>query len=211
MKVLVVGSSHGIGKKLSKELLDSNNEVFQISRTNGFDIEEDFEKICTLASDCDLVFNNVCYKDFQEKLLYRLYKTVPLMIVSGGAIRHFPKIKPDLASVKNRLYDLSKKVASASSDKKFCKILYLDFTFNEATNAQNRITNNFTTPLDSIVQLIITWIQSPVFWYVDFNLNLDSKLYSSIEKVDKGLDDLWKEINLLDSTSGNYQDDQETS
>jgi len=206
MKVLVIGSTHGIGKEFADFFENGRNEVIRISRTNGYHIENDFDTICKLAADSDLVFNNLCYKDYQEKLLYKIYRTVPLVVISGGSVRQYPNIKPDLAQEKNKLYYLTKQIASASPDEKFSKVLYLDFTFNENSAAKDRLDHAHTTPLSTIIQIIETWVQSPVFWYVDFNLNLDSKLYSFVANKDSNIDTLWSDIKVL-STLENHQGD----
>lgn len=204
MKILVIGSTHGIGKEFADFFDNGKNEVVRISRTNGYHIEKDFDTICEMAVDSDLVFNNLCYKDYQEKLLYKIYKTVPFVIISGGSVRRYPKIKSDLAQEKNKLYHLTKQIASASPDEKFSKVLYLDFTFNENSVAEDRLTHKYTTPLSAIIQITKTWVELPVFWYVDFNLNLDSKLYSVVSNKDSDLDLLWRDIRAL-STSENDQ------
>lgn len=206
MKVLVIGSTHGIGKEFADFFENGRNEVIRISRTNGYHIENDFDTICKLAAESDLVFNNLSYKDYQKKLLYKIYKIVPLVVISGGSVRQYPNIKPDLAQEKNKLYHLAKQIASASPNKKFSKVLYLDFTFNESSAAKDRLDHAHTTPLSTIIQIIETWVESPVFWYVDFNLNLDSKLYSFVANKDSNLDTLWSDIKLL-SISENDQGD----
>lgn len=203
MKVLVIGSTHGIGKEFADFFENGRNEVIRISRTNGYHIENDFDTICKLAAESDLVFNNLSYKDYQQKLLYKIYKIVPLVVISGGIVRQYPNIKPDVAHEKNRLYHLTKRIASASPDENFSKVLYLDFTFNENSSSKDRLNHAHTTPLAAIIKIIKTWIESPVFWYVDFNLNIDYHLYSLLCNKDSDLDILWRDIKLLSTWDNN--------
>jgi 3-phosphoglycerate kinase len=197
MKVVVIGDTTGIGKKAKEYFLKNNYEVFLISRTNGIDIHDNLDRVIDICKQSDVVFINLCYKDYQLKILKQIYKHVPHVIVSGGIIREYEKIKPDLAKVKKELFDFCKVVSCMPIEDNACNLLHLDFSFNEDSNSQDRFDNKNTTSLESIVSVIDNWFKHPVYWNVQFNFKYSEELVNLLKNKDDNLDNLFLEINNL--------------
>jgi short-subunit dehydrogenase len=72
MKIAITGHSKGIGKALYDNL-SQDHVVEGYSRSNGYDIATDIDKIIFNAIDCDVFVNNA-YKGIQQvDILYKLY------------------------------------------------------------------------------------------------------------------------------------------
>ena len=66
MKVVITGHTWGIGKALYQHFQTLGGwEVIGLSRSNGYDIDKDFDKVVEKASGCFLFVNND-YRDKQE-------------------------------------------------------------------------------------------------------------------------------------------------
>lgn len=73
MKIAITGNTSGIGKSLF-DLLSRDHQVIGLSRSNGFDITSDLDrlKIIDAIYDCDIFINNafdyVNYTDAQTRM-----------------------------------------------------------------------------------------------------------------------------------------------
>lgn len=78
MKVAITGHTSGIGKAIF-EVLSVNHDVIGLSRSNGYDITSDLDrlKIIDAVYDCDIFINNafdyVNYTDAQTKLARQVF------------------------------------------------------------------------------------------------------------------------------------------
>ena len=57
MKIAITGHSKGIGKACYN-ILEKDNEVYGFSRSNGYDITENFNAIVHAVKNCDVFINN---------------------------------------------------------------------------------------------------------------------------------------------------------
>ena len=73
MKILITGHTSPIGKVLF-EHLSKNHDITGISRSSGFDLYTDIEKIIELAAEADCVINLANVGTTQTKLLYSINK-----------------------------------------------------------------------------------------------------------------------------------------
>jgi len=72
-KIAIVGHTKGIGKAIADLFKKKNYEVIGLSRTNGYDIVDDQEKIMEQISDCGFVVINAHSDRGQINLLKRIY------------------------------------------------------------------------------------------------------------------------------------------
>lgn len=72
-KIAVIGHTKGIGKAISDLYKRKNYEVIGLSRSNGFDLETQQEKIMEQIEDCGLVVLNAHAGRGQLNLLKRIY------------------------------------------------------------------------------------------------------------------------------------------
>jgi len=74
MKIAITGHTKGIGKGLFDYLVSNNHEVIGFSRSNGFDIAIDKDKIIEQSKDCDMFINNAQSKNHQTVLFNNIFK-----------------------------------------------------------------------------------------------------------------------------------------
>ena len=72
-KIAIIGHTKGIGKAISVLYSTKNYKVVGLSRSNGYDIAKDQEKIMEQIKDCNLVVINAHAGRGQLTLLKRIY------------------------------------------------------------------------------------------------------------------------------------------
>ena len=72
-KIAVIGHTKGIGKAIADLYKRKKYEIVGLSRTNGYDLETDQEKIMEKLKDCELIVVNAYAKFGQYLLLKRIY------------------------------------------------------------------------------------------------------------------------------------------
>ena len=94
-KIIITGHTKGIGKAIFDKFTEvSCHKIIGMSRSNGYDIEKDFDKIVEEATGADFFVNNA-YRDGQQlKLFHALKDKVNMMVVMGSVSRHYPELIP---------------------------------------------------------------------------------------------------------------------
>ena len=84
--VIVTGHTRGLGRAIYEHFLDKGYTVFGMSRSNGYDIEKDIDKIIDAAIDlkCDYFFNNAHCRDMQKTYIERLASS--MMVITSGSM-----------------------------------------------------------------------------------------------------------------------------
>ena len=72
MKIAITGHSKGIGKACY-DILEKDNEVYGFSRSNGYDITENFNAIVHAVKNCDVFINNAWHNYIQIDLLNAIF------------------------------------------------------------------------------------------------------------------------------------------
>ena len=72
-KIAIIGHTKGIGKAIADLFKNKKYEVIGLSRTNGYDMVGDQEKIMEQISNCDFVVINAHAGRAQLNLLKRIY------------------------------------------------------------------------------------------------------------------------------------------
>jgi hypothetical protein len=185
-KIVITGHTSGIGKAIYDKFTEiSCREIVGMSRSNGYDIEKDFDKIVEEATGAELFINNA-YRDKQQlKLFHALKNKVDMMVVMGSVSRMYPELIPtDYVHDKQELAEACR---LESINPNGIPILHLDLSFLEGTviseNDPTAFTSDYNTPLEDIVDTIIFWAQKPTIRQVEFRWKLTEHVRKEFERI----------------------------
>tara|TARA_Y100000385_G_C12715212_1_gene476251 strand:- start:37 stop:636 length:600 start_codon:yes stop_codon:yes gene_type:complete len=190
-KIIITGHTSGIGKAIFDKFNEvSCHEIIGMSRSNGYDIEKDFDKIVAEAEGAELFINNA-YRDKQQlKLFNALKNKVDMMIVMGSISRHYPELIPtDYVHDKQELAEACR---LESINPNGIPILHLDLSFIEGTTVSGddptAFLSDYNTPLNDIVETIIFWAQKPSIRQIEFRWKLTEHVKKELERINPNLD-----------------------
>jgi len=190
-KIVITGHTSGIGKAIYDKFTEiSCREIVGMSRSNGYDIEKDFDKIVEEAAGAEFFINNA-YRDKQQlKLFYALKDKVDMMVVMGSVSRFYPELIPT-----DYVYDkqeLAEACRLESIKPNSIPILHLDLSFLEGTTISKddptAFTSDYNTPLEDIVDTVIFWAQKPTIRQVEFRWKLTEHVMSEFKRINPNLD-----------------------
>lgn len=188
-KIVITGHTSGVGKTIYDALnADSCREIVGLSRSNGYDIDADFDKVVEAATGAEIFINNA-YRDSQQlKLVEALKDKVGMMVVMGSVSRFYPEIIPtQYVSDKQELAEACRLI---SMDPDGIPILHLDLSFIEGTVASNPddFTSDFNITHQEILETIVFWTQHPNVRQVEFVWKLTPHVLSELKRVNPDLD-----------------------
>lgn len=164
MKCIVTGHTSGIGKSIYDHFLSKGWEVIGMSRTNGYDISVDQNKIINESTGCD-IFVNCAYSDSaQLELLNALHDKVQSMIVLGSVGADWASVWKDYGQYK---FDLQEKCKHISTNSKL-KLFYLKLAFCENANWPIPVDDNYKATFSEILKTIDLWLEIPKIYSVEF-------------------------------------------
>ena len=191
-KIVITGHTAGLGKAIYDKFNDiSCHEIVGMSRSNGYDIDADFDKIVEEAAGAELFINNA-YRDKQQlKLFHALKDKVDMMVVMGSVSRHYPELIPtDYVHDKQALAEACR-LESINPDG--IPVLHLDLSFLEGTeinaNDPTAFTSDYNTPLEDVVDTIIFWAQKPSIRQVEFRWKLTDQVKAEFQRINDTYDD----------------------
>ena len=189
-KIIITGHTQGLGKAIYDKFTEiSCREIVGMSRTNGYDIEKDFDRIVEEASGAELFINNA-YRDGQQlKLFEALKNKVDMMVVMGSVSRFYPELIP--TQYVHDKQALAEACRLESLKPNGIPILHLDLSFIEGTQISNNdptaFTSDYTTAKEDIVDTIIFWAQKPAIRQVEFRWKLTPHVYSELRRINPNL------------------------
>ena len=190
-KIIITGHTKGIGKAIFDKFTEvSCHKIIGMSRSNGYDIEKDFDKIVEEATGADFFVNNA-YRDGQQlKLFHALKDKVNMMVVMGSVSRHYPELIPtDYVHDKQALAEACR---LESINPNGIPILHLDLSFIEGTEIQGddptAFLSDYNTPLNDIVDTIMFWAQKPTIRQIEFRWKLTEHVRKELERINPNLD-----------------------
>lgn len=190
-KIIITGHTSGVGKAIYDKFKEiSCREIVGMSRSNGYDIDADFDKIVAEAEGCELFINNA-YRDGQQlKLVEVLKDKVDMMVVMGSVSRFYPELIPtDYVKDKQALAEACRLV---SLNPNGIPLLHLDLGFIEGTIVDGSdpagFVSDYTTPQEDIVDTIIFWAQKPTIRQIEFRWKLTSHVLSELNRINPNLD-----------------------
>jgi hypothetical protein len=197
MKCIITGHSTGIGKALYTYFSNKGWNVIGMSRSNGYNIVSDIEKIVAESVGTDLFINNASDGDAQLNLLRRLSTKVSNIVTMGSAGTEFTEIWGKQYTLDKKA--LEEKFKLISMDTSVANMLLLKISFAETTHSrmkENRIDSDFTISYDEIATAIEFWLENPNIRQIDFALKLTPYTIDQV-KLLSGKDDLVDRL-LLD-------------
>ena len=191
-RIVITGHTSGIGKAIYDKFKEiSCHEIIGMSRSNGYDIDKDFDKIVKEAAGAELFINNA-YRDSQQlKLVEALKDKVDMMVVMGSVSRFYPELIPtQYVHDKQALAEACRLI---SIDPNGIPLLHLDLGFIEGTTIDNAdpstaFISDYTTPKDDIVDTIIFWAQKPTIRQIEFRWKLTPQVLSELRRINPNLD-----------------------
>jgi NADP-dependent 3-hydroxy acid dehydrogenase YdfG len=143
MKVVVSGHSKGIGQATYNELSNRNINVIGMSRTNGYDLEKEYDEFKNkiLQEDPDVFINNAYVKDKQTKLLKDIFVEwenkkkliINICSIASTIPRHHPDHFMPYASDKRQQRDFCFEKNFMYSKKNFlttkCDLVNINFDY----------------------------------------------------------------------------------
>lgn len=191
-KIVITGHTKGIGKAIFDKFTEvSCHKIIGMSRSNGYDIEKDFDKVVEEATGAEIFINNA-YRDSQQlKLFHALKDKVDMMVVMGSVSRHYPELIPtDYVHDKQALAEACR---LESINPNGIPILHLDLSFIEGTKIQGddptAFLSDYNTPLEDIVDTIIFWAQKPTIRQIEFRWKLTNQVKSEFQRINTVYDD----------------------
>lgn len=190
-KIIITGHTHGIGQAIYNKFIETScREIVGMSRSNGYDIEKDFDKIVKEATGCELFINNT-YRDQQQlKLVEALKDKVDMMVVMGSISRLYPELIPT-KYVKDK-QDLAEACRLISINPNGIPILHLDLSFIEGTTVNptdpTAFISDYNISFNDIVDTIIFWASHPVIRQVEFTWKLTPHVLKELKRINPNLD-----------------------
>lgn len=190
-KIVITGHTQGVGKAIYDKFKEiSCREIVGMSRSNGYDIDKDFDRIVEEASGAELFINNA-YRDSQQlKLFHALKNKVDMMVVMGSVSRLYPELIP--TQYVHDKQELAEACRLESINPEGIPILHLDLSFIQGTTAPDgdptAFVSDYTTPKDDIVDTIIFWAQKPSIRQVEFRWKLTPHVLSELKRINPSLD-----------------------
>ena len=190
-KIVITGHTSGIGKAIFDKFTEvSCHDIIGMSRSNGYDIDKDFDKVVEEATGAEIFINNA-YRDSQQlKLFHALKDKVGSIVVMGSVSRHYPELIPtDYVHDKQALAEACR-LESINPDR--IPVLHLDLGFLEGTeiddNEPTAFKSDYNTPLEDIVETIIFWARTPTIRQVEFKWQLTPFVKSELERINPNVD-----------------------
>lgn len=190
-KIIITGHTHGIGKAIYDKFTEvSCHEIVGMSRSNGYDIDKDFDKIVAEAEGCELFINNAYRDQQQTKLVNALKDKVDMMVVMGSVSRFYPELIPtQYVHDKQALAEACRLV---SLNPNGIPLLHLDLGFIEDTTVEENdptaFVSDYTTTKDDIVDTVIFWAQKPSIRQIEFRWKLTPQVMSELRRINPDLD-----------------------
>ena len=189
MKVVITGHTSGIGKALW-EFFYARAEVKGLSRSNGYDIDKDFDQVVEEIKGCDLFINNAYRDQQQTKLLMAVKDFVPKIVVMGSVSRFYPEVIPtQYVHDKQELAEACRRI---SLDPNGIPLLHLDLSFISGTTIKqdnpHAFLSDFTIDHNEIIETIILWTRFPNIRQVEFRWKLTDYVKEQLYRINPELD-----------------------
>ncbi len=186
MKIAITGHTSGIGKEIYDKFKEvSCREIIGMSRSNGYDIEHNFDKIVEEATGAEMFINNAYRGSQQLKLFHALKNKVDMMVVMGSVSRFYPNLI--LTDYVNDKQNLAEACRLESINPNGIPILHLDLGFIEGTQVNNNdptaFVSDYNITKQDIVDTIIFWAQKPSIRQIEFRWKLTPFVYNQLKKA----------------------------
>lgn len=182
MKCIVTGHTSGIGKAIYQHFISKQYTVIGMSRSNGYDIINDQDKIVEESVDCDIFVNCAYSGTGQLDLLNRLHDKVKNMIVLGSVGADWANIWKDYGAKKFDLQERCKEIA-LEDNPNFANIFYLKLAFCENSNWPIFVDEKYKATFEEITKIIDMWLLVPKIFSVEFTLKKTPEIMDYARKM----------------------------
>lgn len=182
MKCIITGHTSGIGKIIYEHFLSKNWTVVGMSRSNGYDITKDQDRIVNESAGCDIFVNCAYDGTGQLDLLNKLHTQVKNIIVIGSVAADWAKIWKGYGSNKFDLQERCKEIA-LEDNKDFANIFYLKLAFCENAAWPIFVDPAYTASFDEIIKIIDMWLEVPKIFSVEFTLKKTPEIMDYARKM----------------------------
>jgi hypothetical protein len=158
MKIAITGHTNGLGKAVYDHFISKGHEVMGFSRSNGYDLTVDLDRIIDESKTCNYFFNNAHVNRIQAILIEKLYNEISI-ITSGSMAADYLERSGDYPLDKKIIEDTHRKYRKISSR----PMLLLKMGYLENYQDREHITYN------QIINGIEAWIQSPKISIIEFD------------------------------------------
>jgi len=180
MKCIVTGHTSGVGKAIYNHFLSKNWQVLGMSRTNGYNIVSDQDRIVAESEGCDIFVNCAYAGNAQLELLDKLHNKVDNIIVVGSVAADWSKIWRGYGEDKHRLQERCKELALGESS---TKIFYLKLAFCENARWPEYYDKSYKATFEEITKIIDMWLEVPKIFSVEFTLKKTSEIIEYARKM----------------------------
>ena len=185
MNIVITGHTSGLGKIIFDHL-SKNHSVVGLSRSNGYDIEKDCDKIIDVVSKSDLFINCANNKHFQKQLLLSAVNKVDNIIVIGTAMQMFDEFLCfNYLQEKRSLADCCRHLSLDPNIS--TNILLINISFLPRTKNSLVQTDNFIE-YSQVENLIDYWIQNKTISEVSFSWKMTDLVASEFAKLAPNID-----------------------
>ncbi len=180
MKCVVTGHTSGIGKAVYHHFLAKGWAVQGMSRSNGYDINKDQDKIINESEGCDIFVNCAYSGNAQIELLEKLFEKVKNIIVVGSAAADYSDTWKKYGRDKFLLQQRAKELSEKES---LTNIFYLKLAFCENATLPVFVENKYKASFDEVLKAIDLWIEVPKIFSVEFTLKRTSEIKEFAKKI----------------------------
>lgn len=207
MKCIVTGHTTGLGQAFFKHFQTFDGwEVIGMSRSNGYDITKDLDRIVEEAKGCDLFINNTYANGHQLQLLNTLKRRVHKMVVCGSISRFDPYpelMDSEYTKVKAQLAETCRLI-SINNDPTLAEVLHLDLSFIEGSTSDlsdpEDFVSDYVIKFDEIISAVDFWLTNPKIRQMEFRWKLTPFLNMCLRRLNNSsivIDKLVDKINNI--------------
>jgi hypothetical protein len=182
MKCIVTGHTSGVGKAIYNHLLSKGWDVVGMSRSNGYDIVTDYDKVITDSIGCDIFVNCAYSGNAQLNLLNALHDKVKNMIVIGSVAADWAKIWKDYGTKKYNLEQRCKEI-SLEDNNNFANIFYLKLAFCENASWPAFLDEKYKATFVELTKIIDLWLEVPKIFSIEFTLKKTNEVMDYAKKM----------------------------
>lgn len=182
MKCIVTGYTSGIGKAIYEHFQSKGWEVKGMSRSNGYNIVTDQQRIVEDTIDCDIFVNCAYDGTGQLDLLNLLHEKVKNMIVIGSVGADWAKIWKEYGENKYDLQERCKEIA-LEDNSNFANIFYLKLAFCENASWPIFVDPKYKASFTEITKIIDMWLEVPKIFSVEFTLKKTPSIMNHAKKM----------------------------
>jgi short-subunit dehydrogenase involved in D-alanine esterification of teichoic acids len=186
MNIVITGHTRGLGKYLFDYFSKLGNTVTGLSRSNGFDINVDQEKILDIVTKHDLFINCACSKDSQRTLTLGAVNKVDNLIVIGTAMQKFKEFNSfNYIEEKKKLADTCDRLSINPNVK--TNMLHLNISFLIKDKDSFLQTDNYIE-YNEITNAIEYWLENKNITEMTFNWKITKLVENEFKKIIPDLD-----------------------